>query len=316
MYDKLPSQEECEEIDIESTGYTDFGGRMKTAFKFTACAIALFIVILGNSCVFAGGTPAARLEGAVVENEPPLSDQTPSSSEGQADMPQMSFAPATSTESVVGSNSAVSDGQASGHPKYSNKIREYWLRIHADEMKAVNDSGVHEQAAEAKSAGDSVASEQAVEIKAANENTPAGMEPGDVAPITDAKKGEATIKIEKPIPHSEAPVVVQTTHQNKLVIRETTTVDENVPSAVLPLFSEPLAKLNARRAYREAEARRLNVVLPSQGGTAEKVLPSMLKMNAFISGIIEQKTVHSDIKQAGTNELSATPVASKNPTQK
>ena len=288
--------------------HTIHGGMMKTAYKFVACAIALFIVILGNSSVFAGVTPETSLEKSAVENAPPSSDGP------VAVMPPMDFAPATSTENPVVSPPVMSAKRISDVKKHSNKIREYWLRIHADEMKSVNNSAAREQAPEVKSETDSAPAGNVAEIK---ENAPVEIKTVDAVPGSDVKHandeklGEATIKIEKPIPHSEAPVIVQTAHSDdKLNSPEPMTSDEKFNAAALPLFSDTLAKLNARRAYRETEARRLNIVLPSKGGSAEKVLPSMLKLNAAVSEIIERKSAKFDIKQIATNGLLASPESS------
>ncbi|KAF1083398.1 MAG: hypothetical protein GQF41_0176 [Candidatus Rifleibacterium amylolyticum] len=53
-----------------------------------------------------------------------------------------------------------------------------------------------------------------------------------------------------------------------------------------PLFSEALSKMQQNRAHRQAEAERLGIVLPSQGGDIAAVSPSLSKMQQTLKSIM------------------------------
>ncbi len=70
--------------------------------------------------------------------------------------------------------------------------------------------------------------------------------------------------------------------------------DKNEPAALQtskqqhdsPLFTEALSKMQQNRAHRQAEAERLGIVLPSQGGDIAAVSPSLSKMQQAIKNIM------------------------------
>jgi len=53
-----------------------------------------------------------------------------------------------------------------------------------------------------------------------------------------------------------------------------------------PLFSEALSKMQQSRAHRQAEAERLGIVLPSQGGDIAAVSPSLSKIQQTLKQIM------------------------------
>jgi hypothetical protein len=53
-----------------------------------------------------------------------------------------------------------------------------------------------------------------------------------------------------------------------------------------PLFSEALSKMQQTRAHRQAEAERLGIVLPSQGGDIAAVSPSLSKIQQTLKNIM------------------------------
>lgn len=53
-----------------------------------------------------------------------------------------------------------------------------------------------------------------------------------------------------------------------------------------PLFSEALSKMQQNRAHRQAEAQRLGIVLPSQGGDIAAVSPSLSKIQQTLKSIM------------------------------
>ena len=57
---------------------------------------------------------------------------------------------------------------------------------------------------------------------------------------------------------------------------------------VAPLFSMALAKMQQTKAHRQAEAERLGIVLPSQGGDIASVSPALSKIQQTIRTIINR----------------------------
>ncbi|MBU1105499.1 MAG: hypothetical protein KKB51_02430, partial [Candidatus Riflebacteria bacterium] len=53
-----------------------------------------------------------------------------------------------------------------------------------------------------------------------------------------------------------------------------------------PLFSEALSKMQQNHAQRQAEAARLGIVLPSQGGDMAAVSPSLSKIQQTLKNIM------------------------------
>lgn len=53
-----------------------------------------------------------------------------------------------------------------------------------------------------------------------------------------------------------------------------------------PLFSEALSKMQQNKAHRQAEAQRLGIILPSQGGDMAAVSPSLSKMQQTLKQIM------------------------------
>lgn len=253
---------------------------MKTPRFFIAVIIGFCFALVSSPAVFGEPEPAAQLSSEEVTDAGMITQNVPADQ-----LPPMDFAPVDTT----GAESADKK-DLGATPKSSRKIREYWLKIHADEMAGIAkreetpvEPGVKVEALPVEAAL-AVGDAKSVEEKPTVAPTPAAAEPNSLG-------------IDKPIPHTEAPVVVQNSardHRDVVVSKEDFPPVANGLKAVesssgLPLFSSALAKMTARRAQREAEAKRLNIILPSQGGAADKVPASLKKLNAAVSELIERR---------------------------
>ena len=67
---------------------------------------------------------------------------------------------------------------------------------------------------------------------------------------------------------------------------ETETLQTTEQKQDAPLFSEALSKMQQSRAHRQAEAERLGIVLPSQGGDIAAVSPSLSKIQQTLRQIM------------------------------
>ncbi|GEM_PF-5425926 len=277
---------------------------MKTTRLIITAIIGFCFALTALPAVFADSASAARLS-----SDEPVSDAPVASPDGSASqLPPMDFAPVDSTAAEPAANKEMSST-----PKSSRKIREYWLKIHADEM-----AGIAKREEMPVEPGVNVAPAPVEPVVSVSETKPV-EEKAAVAPAPAAVETN-NLGIEKPIPHSEAPVVVQgAAREHKDVV---VSKDDIAPPADgqameqasdLPLFSAALAKMTARRAQREADAKRLNIILPSQGGAADKVPASLKKLNATVSELIERRgTKFSFDTVAESGALAGTPAPAEN----
>lgn len=83
-----------------------------------------------------------------------------------------------------------------------------------------------------------------------------------------------------------APIVTQK-HVSSSEIKETGSHEVGVVVPSAP-FSKTLARMQSRSSSREAEAQKLGIVLPSQGGNMEAVSPSLSRLNQAIKNIINR----------------------------
>jgi hypothetical protein len=101
--------------------------------------------------------------------------------------------------------------------------------------------------------------------------------------ITPIVKREIQIRQEKPIQ-----IVT-----NKITTKKFKRARIARSSNKKPLFSKALAKMTKRRAERQAEAEKLGVVLPSQGGDLSDVSPSLNKINKTLKNIMSRHSCSS-----------------------
>lgn len=64
------------------------------------------------------------------------------------------------------------------------------------------------------------------------------------------------------------------------------TIQETEPQHEIQLFTRALNKMQQNRAHRQAEAERLGIVLPSQGGDMAAVSPSLSKIQQTLKNIM------------------------------
>ncbi|HOT28210.1 MAG TPA: hypothetical protein PLU72_08460 [Candidatus Ozemobacteraceae bacterium] len=165
-----------------------------------------------------------------------------------------------------------------GDRKLSSKVRDFWLKIHnTDEelqvagktpnVLAMPDQAkpliVRQQPGKQSSVKPLEKSEAAT---GASKIEMVSAEPASVPEPREETFAPASTVTSPPL--TEAPVVFQK------------------KSAKLALFSGPLAKMAQRREYRLAEAKRLNIVLPSQGGSFDKLPQSIAKLKTAVEDIL------------------------------
>lgn len=102
-------------------------------------------------------------------------------------------------------------------------------------------------------------------------------------PAETVKTGK-TVKTMLPSESNKAPIVVQP-KKVRAIPEPNNEVGARIESAP---FAATLAKMQSRRAERVAEAEKLGIVLPSQGGDMNAVSPSLNKINATLKNIIDR----------------------------
>jgi len=120
-----------------------------------------------------------------------------------------------------------------------------------------------------------VTDEEQVIIEIIPEPAPAKIEVSQKQPaVNKINKNEVRSKIPSPAvetaPIETAPAAIQ----------------EAEPQQETPLFTRALEKMQQNRAHRQAEAERLGIVLPSQGGDMAAVSPSLSKIQQTIKNIM------------------------------
>lgn len=167
---------------------------------------------------------------------------------------------------------------AVGTRKLSDKVRECWLNIHGQEeaisvAEKKSQDLVTPEPSKAQIVRQQTTEEKAdkpvVDVEKTTEETKivvARPEPSDKQETKAGTFAPAPTVTSPPL--TEAPVVFQK------------------KSAKLALFSGPLAKMAQRREYRLAEAKRLNIVLPSQGGSFDKLPQSICKLKSTVEDIL------------------------------
>ena len=104
-----------------------------------------------------------------------------------------------------------------------------------------------------------------------------------VSVTTPVSKKVIQVKQEKPI----------SVANNKIVTKKFKRTRIARSSNKKPLFSKALAKMSKRRAERQAEAEKLGVTLPSQGGNLSDVSPSLNKINRTLKNIMSRHSCSS-----------------------
>ncbi|MBP7635066.1 hypothetical protein KBA41_12925 [Candidatus Ozemobacteraceae bacterium] len=165
-----------------------------------------------------------------------------------------------------------------GNRKLSDKVRECWLKIHAQEEPVQIAATKPQDVVPTEPAKSQIIrqtpAQETSETPAMKKEPPAVEPTVEIAtakPVApeDAKEGTfAPAPTVTSPPLTEAPLVFQK------------------KSAKLALFSGPLAKMAQRREYRLAEAKRLNIVLPSQGGSFDKLPQSIARLKATVGEIL------------------------------
>ncbi|OQA07452.1 MAG: hypothetical protein BWY66_01388 [bacterium ADurb.Bin374] len=174
----------------------------------------------------------------------------------------------------------VESSLARADRKLSTKVRGYWLKLHAQEEEGqIVAREPMSLPAAAQPAKPQIVPQTTQEEK--TDKPVVGVEPSageskvEIASAEPARTPESKDETFAPAPTvtspplSEAPPVV---FQKK--------------SSKLALFSGPLAKMAQRREYRMAEAKRLNIVLPSQGGSFDKLPQSICKLKSTVEDIL------------------------------
>lgn len=273
---------------------------MKNVGKFVIWSI-LCIAVFALTAVtpaFAEGAPSARLEGDAIEP----SNETDISNTSINELPRMDFAPAQATDSeektpAIEEKAPVTEEKiektsSTKNRKLSKKIREYWLKIHSED-DSIPMADKKKQAVapvvttQSRVTGTSEKSQKVVVSPAAQEKKPEAPAmtnvESDKPAVDDASlveknkvvKAKAGKKEEEFAP---APIVSSPLTSAPIVFQK--------KSSKLSLFSGPLAKMAQRREYRVAEAKRLNIVLPSQGGSFDKLPQSICKLKTTVEDII------------------------------
>lgn len=287
---------------------------MKNAGKFVIWSI-LCIAVFALAAItpaFANDAPAARLEGVAIEP----ADSTDISNTSINELPRMDFvAPqVTGTEEKT---SAVEKKPGktpiSKNPKLSNKIREYWLNIHGEDQGSPVVEKNKENAVQTEAV---TPAEPEIKAQKIEEKTRVAVEtPEDVSDAQEKTEEKTQISKDSKLPkkihdywtniHTEKKAT-SPEEKNKILKSKAETKDDRFApapivttspqtsapiivqkkSSTLALFSGALEKMAKRREYRMAEAKRLNVVLPSQGGSFEKLPQSICRLQSTIQDIL------------------------------
>ncbi len=205
---------------------------------------------------------------AVEKTEPAVEEAAPSVGETAVAAPETMIAAVETTSAVEETEPTTQKPLSASNRKLSDKVRECWLKIHAQD----------EQIQIAATKPQTVVPTEPVKTQSVRQlpsgDTPEPPVMKQETPATESKVEIATAKPFAPAPTvtspplTEAPVVFQK------------------KSAKLALFSGPLAKMAQRREYRLAEAKRLNIVLPSQGGSFDKLPQSIARLKATVGEIL------------------------------
>lgn len=207
-----------------------------------------------------------------VEKSQPAVEETKPVVEREATPVETKSVSEEPTPVVEESEQRVEKPISAGGRALSDKVRECWLKIHSQDEPIQTAAGTVMK--EPVAVGEPEPSKgqivRQVPVKEKTDTPDAAIETSPVEPKIEVAKDEtfAPAPTVTSPPLSQAPVVFQK------------------KSAKLALFSGPLAKMAQRREYRLAEAKRLNIVLPSQGGSFDKLPQSIAKLKTAVEDIL------------------------------
>jgi hypothetical protein len=101
-------------------------------------------------------------------------------------------------------------------------------------------------------------------------------------PEESGKRVKAPVRVQAPEEKQKAPAIIKENQPEPIKIKKAGDKETT------PAFAKLLARMQRRSAERKAEAQRLGIVLPSQGGDMNAVSPSLNKLNKEVRSLINR----------------------------